>query len=166
MPLLPKAANTEGNKEGQDDRSVMAPGDYLMHIVKTEFKETKKKDGHYLACQLKVIEGENKGRVVFINLNLDNPNPVAVEIANKELNSICQACGLEGVEDSDELLNIPMSVKLKVKKGDAQWPDSNETVSYAPADDYDADSASSNEGMPAEASTGNEEAGELPWNKK
>ena len=166
MPLLPKAANTEGNKEGQDDRSVMAPGDYLMHIVKTEFKETKKKDGHYLACQLKVIEGENKGRVVFINLNLDNPNPVAVEIANKELNSICQACGLEGVEDSDELLNIPMSVKLKVKKGDAQWPDSNETVSYAPADEFDAEAAVIETIANADVASTEAEPGELPWNKK
>ena len=163
MPLLPQVANTEGNKAGQDDRSVLAPGKYLMHIVKTEMKAVKSpKTGHYLACQLKVLEGESKGRVVFVNLNLDNPNPVAVEIATKELNSICQACGLEGVEDSDELLQIPMTVELKIKKGDSQWPDSNETVSYTSADEF--------EGAPEveESRTESPEAGEsksLPWEK-
>lgn len=130
MPLLPQRANTADNKEGLDDRSPIPAGDYLMHIVKGEMKETKAKTGHRLVLQFKVLEGDKKGRVVFVGLNLDNPNPIAVEIANKELNSICQACGKEGVEDSDELLQIPMMCTVTIKEGDANWAPSNEIKSY------------------------------------
>jgi len=135
-PLLPQPANTGDNTQGMDDRSVIPAGEYLAHIVKTEFKPTKAKTGHFLAIQYKVLEGDHKGRVVFSNLNLDNPNPVAVEIANKELNSLCAACGLEGVEDSDELLQIPFLLTVKVKPADAQWPEGNEVAGYASADEH------------------------------
>ena len=134
MPLLPKKANTAGNNETMDDRSPIPAGEYVAHIVKTEFKQTRAKNGHYLSIQFKILEGDYKGRALFTNLNLDNPNPVAVEIANKELNSICQAVGKEGVEDSDELLQIPMLVTVKVTEGDAQYPPANETTGYAPLD--------------------------------
>lgn len=130
MPLLPKKANTEGNQDTLDDRSPVPAGDYVAAIVKTEFKQTKAKTGHYLSVQFKILEGEYKGRALFTNLNLDNPNPVAVEIANKELNSICSACGLADVEDSDELLNIPMNVTVKIEEGNAQYPASNSITSY------------------------------------
>lgn len=137
MSLLPQKANTEGNNETLGDRSALPAGDYVAQIVKTEFKPTKKKDGHYLALQLKVLEGDCTGRVLFTNLNLDNPNKVAVEIANKELNSICEACDLEDVEDSDELLNIPMLVTVKVTPADAKYPEGNEITTYAAADEVE-----------------------------
>ena len=167
MPLLPQVANTEGNNETQEDRSPIPAGDYMMHLVKSEFKPTKAKTGHYLACQFKVLEGDYKGRVVFTNLNLDNPNPVAVEIANKELNSICSACGKEGVEDSDELLNIPLVVSVKVTPGDANWPPSNEITGYASADEANAmeDPSEQAETPEAQAEPEDKPAGKLPWEK-
>ena len=166
MPLLPNVANTEGNNQGQDDRTALPAGSYLMDIVKTEFKQNSKKTGSYLAMQLKVAEGESKGRIVFENLNLDNPNPVAVEIANKTLNSICQACGLEGVEDSDELLNIPMTVTVKVRAADSQWPESNDVVSYASADEFDAsESTESDTGTPEDNPNKEGSSSGLPWEK-
>lgn len=132
MPLLPQKANVPGNNDTLDDRSPVPAGKYPGAIVKSEFKETKAKTGHYLALQLKIIEGQYKGRVLFTNLNLDNPNQVAVEIANKELNSICKACNKEGVEDSEELHNIPMMLTVKVTEGDASYPPSNEITAYEP----------------------------------
>jgi hypothetical protein len=157
MPLLPKAANTEDNNETQEDRSPFPAGDYLMHIVKTEMKQTKAKTGHYLSIHFKILEGDYAGRMMFTNLNLDNPNPVAVDIANKELNSICQACGLEGVEDSDELLQIPMVVTAKVDPGDAQWPPSNAPTKYQNADAPIAVASDT------PADNAGEESKTLPW---
>lgn len=162
MPLLPTKANTEGNNETLGDRTPIPAGDYLAHIVKTEFKPTKAKTGHRLVCQFKILEGEKKGRVVFVGLNLDNPNPIAVEIATKELNSICSACGLEDVEDSDELLNIPMTISVTVKKGDAQWPASNEVSGYKAAEAGNVVPDFVNDGANTAPT---EEGKELPWNQ-
>ena len=135
MPLLPQRANTPENSQSMDDRTPIPAGEYLAHVVKTEFKPTKKQNGHYLSTHFKVLEGEYTGRMVFLNLNLDNPNPVAVEIATKELNSICQACGLEDVEDSDEMLQIPLTITVAIEEGNGQYPPQNKITAYASADD-------------------------------
>ena len=137
MALLPNKANSETNNEKLDDRSPLPAGDYLCVIKKADFKQTKAKTGHYLNCQFVVAEGVKKGSSFFVNLNLDNPNPVAVDIANKELNSICDALDLTDVEDSDEILGQELGVTLKITPGDASYPPSNETTAYFPADEYE-----------------------------
>lgn len=135
MALLNKKANCEGNNETQGDFSAVPAGDYVAQIVKSEFKDTKAKTGKFLQLQFKVISPEEfKGRVLFERLNLINPNPIAVEIATKALNSICVACGKAGVEDSDELHAIPMKVTLKVEPATPNFPESNSFTGFHPLD--------------------------------
>jgi len=136
MALLPKAANTEGNNQGADSFEAIPAGDYLAHITKSEMKANKAKTGHFLLLIHTILEGEHKGSSIFVRLNLDNPNPKAVEIANKELNSICQACDKEGVEDSEELHQIPMCIKVAVEEATAQWPASNAVKKWMPESEY------------------------------
>jgi len=133
MTALPQAANTEGNNE-QEGFDVIPAGTYVAAIVKSEMKETKAGTGSYLNLHLKVQEGEFAGRMVFDNLNLVNPNAVAVSIANKKLNSICEACGQRGVEDSDELHGIDMKIQVGVQAATDSWPESNKIMSYKPVD--------------------------------
>jgi len=132
MATLPLKFNHEGNKEGMTDFTALPAGEYPVVIVKSVYKATKAKDGHYLQLSLKVMSGAHKGKMLFENLNLDNPNPIAVEIANKTLNSICQACDKIGVEDSEELHNIPMLVTLKVVPATATNPASNSSTAFKP----------------------------------
>lgn len=132
MAKLPLQFNTTQNSQGLDDYTPMPAGDYLCAISKSEYKVTKAKTGHYLQLIYKVLAGKFKGRTIFVNLNLDNPNAIAVEIANKALNSICQACQKVGVEDSAELHAIPHVLTLKVKAATSSNPASNEVTAYKP----------------------------------
>jgi hypothetical protein len=113
-----------------DDRTPIPAGDYNVHATKSEFKATKKKDGHQLLFTLKVLDGAHKGHTLFVGLNLNNPNPETVAIANKELNSMSQACGKVGVQDSDELHLIPFIAGVVVKPATAQYPEGNDVKSY------------------------------------
>jgi hypothetical protein len=137
MARLPIAANTEGNNETLDDFSPVPAGDYIAMITKSEYKETKAKNGHYLQLMWKIISGEKKGRVLFDNLNLDNPNEVAVNIANKALNSICKACDKVGVQDSEELHGIPVKLTVAVQQATATNPASNNIRAYSAAEGAD-----------------------------
>ena len=159
MATLPQAANTDGNKESMNDFSALPAGEYTAVIIKSQYKETKAKTGHYLQLQFKVIEGEQKGRMLFENLNLDNPNPIAVEIANKELNSICQACGKAAVSDSEELHNIPIRMTLKVDKATATQPASNSATKF---EAYDGEITTVEEPT-AKAPVAGGKAKKLPW---
>lgn len=139
MAKLPSAFNA--NAEGQEtmgDFSAIPAGDYLMAIKKSEMKKCKEtaKDpnGQYLQMQFEVLNGKYKGRMFFSNLNLINKNPQAVEIANKELATICKACGRPAIEDSTELHGIPMMVTLSKTAGDANNPPKNDIKFYKNAD--------------------------------
>lgn len=105
-------------------------GKYVAAIVESEWQKTKAGTGHMLRLTLEVLEGEYKGRKFWDNLNLDNPNAQAVEIAQRTLSAICHACGVLRVKDSSELHNIPMLVKVKVTQ-DGEYEPRNEVKGYA-----------------------------------
>ena len=163
MALLPNKANSEGNNEGIGDRSPLPIGDYVVCVVKTEFKATKAKTGHYLSVHMKVQDGARKGSMLFLNLNLDNPNPIAVEIANKELNSICQAIGKQGVEDSEELHGIPLCVTVGIQPAKGDYPPSNNITGYKPADKAVNTTSAGGVATDPKPETGDTGKKKLPW---
>ena len=103
---------------------------YKCVIIKTEEKPTKKQNGSYLQLDIEVIEGKFAGRKVFDRLNLNNPNSTAVEIAQRALSSICRAIDVPNPQDSDELLDKPLMVKVAVKPADGEYSASNEVKGY------------------------------------
>jgi len=117
-----------------DDMSNFDPvpqGDYAMQITNSDLVTTKDKKGKYIKFEMSIIQGEFKGRKIWTNLNVINANPIAVEIANKELATICRACGKAQVQDTVELHGIPMTVKVRIKAAKGDYPAQNITSGYA-----------------------------------
>ena len=129
MAQLPSVFNAKDNEKMGGFEPIPADW-YLVEITKSEYKATNAKTGHYLTCQFKVLEGEYKGRYLFNLLNRDNPNPVAVEIGQKELASLCEAAGIDELEDSTELHGVPMAVRVIIKAGSGGYPPKNEIKAY------------------------------------
>lgn len=102
-------------------------------ITSTEWKETKDKTGGYLALKIEIIDGNYKGRFIFENLNLQNSNEVAVRIAQETLAKICKAIGKEQVQNSEELHNIPMNIKIGVNPAKDGYDASNRIKSFSKA---------------------------------
>ena len=119
-------------QEGMDDYSVVPAGSYNAQIVKSEVTETKAKTGTLLKTQFKIIDGKFKGRIIFGQYNLTNPNQTAVEISAKQIKTLCDAIGKpEGVEDSVELHNIPLTIKVSIKAAEGKYPEQNEIKFYS-----------------------------------
>ena len=116
-------------------------GWYPAELVKSELKTTKDKKGKYLSFQFKVTEDANdessEGRFVFTNLNIVNSNETAVKIAHSDLKAICEAVGHKGeLEDTVDLHNIPLMIKVSYKPETPDWPAKNEIKGYKA---YDAE---------------------------
>lgn len=128
MALLPNVFTPDEHKDG----FAPIPADwYEAELVKSQLKVTKKKDGKYLAFCFKVLEGEHEGRLIWTNLNIENKNEIAVAIAQGDLKAICEAVGFTGeLEDTDDLHDIPLAIKVSVKEETAQWPAKNEIKGY------------------------------------
>ena len=127
--------NFDASKIEVNDSYDVIPDNTLVNAVITssEWKETKDKAGGYLALKIEIIDGDYKGRFIFENLNLQNSNDVAVKIAQETLAKICKAIGKEQVQNSEELHNIPMTLKLGVNPAKDGYDASNKIKSFSKA---------------------------------
>jgi len=135
MPQLPSAF-TATDKEQMNDYSAIPAGEYIAQVTKSEIKNcsstAKDPNGKYLALTFKLLDGKYKNRTFFTNLNLWNKNPQAVEIANKELATICKSVNLPGIKASEELHGKPLIIQLSCSAGDANNPPKNDIKFYKP----------------------------------
>ena len=133
MALLPSVFIPEENEDMEF--KPLKGGWYPAELVKSELKTTKDKKGKYLSFQFKVIEDANdessEGRFVFTNLNIVNTNETAVKIAHSDLKAICESVGHNGeLEDTVDLHNIPLMIKVSYKPETPDWPAKNEIKGY------------------------------------
>lgn len=129
MAQLPDVFNAKDSEKMGGFDAIPAAW-YLAEITKSEMKDSASGSGEHLDFQLKVLEGEYEGRYLFVLLNLINQNDTAVEIARKELASICEACGVDELEDSTELHGIPMAVRVAIQPGTNLYPPKNVIKAY------------------------------------
>lgn len=129
MSKLPSVFNSKDHG-GRMGFSTIPAGWYKAQITKSELKPTKAKDGKYLQLMEKVIEGQHKGSVIFTRLNLINKSDIAVNIAQNELATICDACGKNKVEDSEELHGIAHWIQVIIEEGAGDMPDQNRIKMY------------------------------------
>ena len=107
-------------------------GKYLCKVVETEIKDTSSKTGQYIKIKIEVLKGDYKGRFLWTNINIVNPNPVAVEIAQKELATLCRAIGKNVIQDTNELHNIPFIADVGIKPAKGDYPAGNKINGYLP----------------------------------
>jgi hypothetical protein len=132
MAFLPNAYNPNEHEAAQDF-TPLPSGEYPVMVTDSDVKPTKAGNGHYLELTLQVIDGPMKGRLAWSRLNIDNPSAKAVEIANRELKSICEAIGhTDQVTDSAVLHNRPMIARIEYVKADGvkTQKDGNEVKAY------------------------------------
>ena len=146
----------EAGNETMGDRDALPAGEYVAAMVKSDKKGPNDKGNSYINCEFEVQEGEAQGRRFWTMLNLWNSNTQAVEIAQRELNSIMHACGKLRVDDTDELHGIPMRVSIKVET-DEKYGAQNRVKGYKPLNSGGASSG--------QAGQGDQSSGNAPWKR-
>lgn len=104
-------------------------GWYSASVKSCDINTTKAGDGQYLKLAYTVTGPTHQGRVVFGNINLENPNTKAVEIGLRDFNSLLSACGLSNISDSDALIGHNIEIKLTTKTQPGYEP-TNEIRGY------------------------------------
>ncbi len=111
------------NLQGFDARTVepmdtfepIPAGKYIAAITASEMKPTWAGDGSYLQLEFEVLEGDYKGRKLWVRLDLDNPNELVVKLARAKLAAICKAVGVLTPKDSVELHYLPMQITVSLR---------------------------------------------------
>ena len=113
-----------------DSVDAIPAGWYNAAIDQSEMKPTKDGLGAYLETRFNILDGQYANRKVFTRLNLRNANPVAQEIAYKQLSSICHSVGVIQVADSQQLHGHPLKIKVKVRAATGDYEASNEISAF------------------------------------
>ena len=104
-----------------DKFAPLPAGLYTARIVESQNKQTKAGNGSFLELRFEIVRGIDPGsigRSVWARLNLENPNPRAVEIAQEELTSLMSAIGLEEIGDSEELHHLDLTIRVVQRVSD------------------------------------------------
>ena len=145
---------------------LLPAGKYRAQIVESEMRVTKNGMGQFLWLMLDILDGEHKGRKIFDQLNLVNPNPTTVEIAQRTLSAICHATGKMHVSDSEELHLIPMTIQVKIRPPKNGYGESN-AIAYLPPERGATPAARAAKPAPDPAATAAPpKMASAPWNKK
>ena len=149
---------------------LLPAGKYRAQIVESEMRVTRNGMGQFLWLMLDILDGEHKSRKIFDQLNLVNPNPTTVEIAQRTLSAICHATGKMHVSDSEELHLIPMTIQVKIKPPKNGYGESN-AIAYLPPERGAAPARAAKPAAPPAASpamqtTAPVKMASAPWNKK
>ena len=105
-------------------------GKYVAVITDSEMKETRAGTGRYLQLEFEVTDGEFAGRKVWARQNIENRNSEAVRMARADLSAICRAVNVLTPSDSADLHNLPLVIKVHVRKDKNTGEISNEIRGY------------------------------------
>lgn len=106
---------------------------YTLAIKPMEEKPTKNGDGSYLQGIAEVVGPSQHGRKVFLRFTVSNPNETAEKIGRRQLAQLAQACGFDNLDDTDKLIGRTVDAKIRIRRGNAGFEDTNEVSQWAPA---------------------------------
>lgn len=105
----------------------------MVVITDSGFKNPGNGATEYLSLTFQIIEGQSKGRLIWQNLSLNDPDPKWLGAAKRRLRAIYNAvCKPSGVNDSSELHNIPHLVSLEIEPAKNGYPAKNRIKKWMP----------------------------------
>ena len=115
--------------EKTNDFQPVPAGWYTAVINGAELKSTNAGTGKYIAVRYDITGPTHQGRVIFGNLNIENPNPTAERIGREQLGELMRAVGLGKVTDTDQLIGSVLSIKVAIKESE-QYGAKNEVKGF------------------------------------
>lgn len=99
---------------------VFAAGPRHMEFTETDIVPTKAGNGKILKYKIRITQGDLEDRLVFGQMNLQNPNPIATKIGQEEFRAAREVTGVLEPEDTQDLhfKEFIGYVKITPAKGD------------------------------------------------
>ena len=129
MPNLGETFNLNELPQNESSYDPVPEGWYTVKIAEAGVQTTKAGTGRYIKLRLDILGPTHQGRVIFTNLNINNPNSQAETIGRQQLGEVMRAIGLPSVQDTDQLIGGELQVKVIIKQQDGYDP-GNEVKRY------------------------------------
>jgi hypothetical protein len=134
-------------------------GTYSALVMDSEIKTTSK-GGTMIVLEWHIVGDGYDGRRIWQNYNVVNANENTQKRALAEMASACDAMGLEGYQDTDELHMHEIKITVSTEPGRNGYGPKNRIDAYAPAHDKPAQVAQPSQ--PAEPAQPQQPVGKKP----
>lgn len=114
MAFIGQSLKTSTLPQDTNSFTQLPAGWYDVKVKASDLKPTSSGGGSYISLQLSVTGPTHAGRNLWVNLNITNQSSKAEEIGRAQLRTICEIGGIDEISDTDQLLNLCMSVKVAV----------------------------------------------------
>ena len=106
---------------------LLPAGWYTASITETDVKDTKDGRGKYIKVRYDITGPTHQGRVVFGNLNIQNPSSEAERIGRQQFGDLLRSLGMDRIQDTDQLVGGNVQVKVGIRKDKTgQYEDQND----------------------------------------
>lgn len=165
--------NTNSVEKRENSYQLLPAGWYTAQVTESELVPLNSGNGTALKLTFELLSDGYRNRKVWVRLNVQHNNPKAETIAQQQLRELCESIGLVQMQDTVELHNKPVQVKVKVRKSeDPQYEDQNEINAYMPVSGQGGmpsatpSPATASAPAPAQAAPAASGGSTPPWAKK
>lgn len=125
--------DTNTVEKRENNYELLPAGWYTAQVIESDIVALKSGNGRAVKLTLEVLQDGYRGRRVWAQLNVQHNNPQAEQIAQQQLRELCDSIGIVRMQDTVELHNKPVQIKVKVRKSDnPQYEDSNDITGFKP----------------------------------
>lgn len=110
-----------GDYDPTDDFEPLPAGEYLTMITGATLENTKT-GGRMVKLTYTIMEGQHESRKLWSQHNIVNSSPKAEEIGRKELSRIAHAIGRPQINDTEQLLNQVVRIRIVIKNDPGYGP--------------------------------------------
>lgn len=147
--------DTNNAPKRENNYELLPAGWYTAQVTESEIVALKSGQGKALKLTFEVLQDGYRNRKVWARLNVQHSgSPQAEKIAQEQLRELCESVGVVRMQDTVELHNKPVLIKVKIRKDDSgQYEDQNEVTGFKPAGGTPAHGQAMAAGMAQRAAT-------------
>lgn len=146
--------DTNNVEKRENNYELLPAGWYTAQVTESEIVNLNSGNGKALKLTIEVLSDGYRNRKVWARLNVQHTNPKAETIAQQQLRELCDSIGVVRMQDTVELHNKPMQIRVKIRKDDTgQYEDQNEVAGFKPAGGSPAHGQAIAAGMAQRAAT-------------
>ena len=113
----------------QENLTPIPAGTYVARIIESDVRPLKSGNGDGLLLTFEIIDGPYARRRVWANINVRHISEEAQRIGQQQLSSLCHAVGVLKLQDSVQLHDRPLKIRVAVRKDD-KYEERNEIKGY------------------------------------
>ena len=124
--------DTNSAPKRENNYELLPAGWYTAQVTESEIVQLKTGLGQALKLTFEVLQDGYRNRKVWARLNVRHSgSPDAERIAQEHLRELCESVGVVRMQDTTELHNKPLQIKVKIRKDTTgQYEDQNEVTAY------------------------------------